>query len=200
MDPGVGFFEAGAEGDGGLPAEKFLDEGVVAAAAADAFGGVEFVVALEFDAGDVFDEVDELVDGDHFGGAEVDGVEDVAVHDGLGAVDAVVDVLEAAGLVAVAPDFDVVGAVEFGLDDFAADGGGGFFASAVEGAVGSVDIVVAGDAGLDAEVFAEVAAHAFGEEFFPAVAVFGVGGVGVFFLEAGVVGFALFVSGVDAGG
>ena len=199
-DPSVGFFQSGAKGDGGFPAEFLFYQGVVAAAAADSFGGVELVGALEFNTGDVFDQVDELVDGNHFGAAEVDRLDDPAFHDGLGAVEAVVDVLEAAGLKAVAPDLDLFGAAELGGDDFAADGGRGLLASAIEGAVRPVDVVVAGDAGLEAEVFHEVAAHALGEQFFPAIAVLGVSGVGVFLFQTGVVGFFLFVAGVDAGG
>ena len=200
MDPSVGLFEARAQCDGGLPAELLLDEGVVAAAAADAFGGIEFVGALEFEAGDVFDQIDQLVDGDHFGAAEVDGFDDSAFHNGLGSVEAVVDVLEAAGLESVAPDLDLLGTTQLGGNHLAANGGGGFLASAIEGAVRSVDVVVTRDAGLDAEVFHEVAAHAFGEKFLPAVAVLGVGGVGVLFFQAGVVGFFLLVAGIDAGG
>ena len=80
FDPGVGLRQAVAQADGGLPAEYFLNERVVAVAAVDALGGVEVVVALELDAGDLFDDVDELVDGDQFAGAEVDGLEDVAVE------------------------------------------------------------------------------------------------------------------------
>ena len=113
------------------------------------------------------------------------GSVDVAPGEHLGAVDAIVDVLEAAGLVAVAPDFDGVVAGELRFDDLAADGGGGLFAAAVLRAVRAVDVVVAGDAGLDAEVFAEVAAHPLAEELLPAVAVLGHGGVGVGFLQGG---------------
>ena len=117
----------------------------------------------------------------------------------MGAKGAVIDIHEAAGLLAVAPDVDFVFAAKFGLDDFSADGGGGFFAASVPCAVGAVDVVVAGVAGVEAEVFAEVAAHALAEEFFPAVAVFWHGGVGVGFFEAGVGGVGLFFAVIDAG-
>ena len=43
----------------------------------DALGGVEVVVALELDAGDVLDDVDELVDRHAFVAAEVDRLDDV---------------------------------------------------------------------------------------------------------------------------
>ncbi len=163
------------------------------------FGGLEVVGAFELDAGDFLDDVDELVDGDQFVAADVDRFDDVAPEEVLGALEAIGDIHEGAGLVAVAPDFDFVFAGEFGLDDLAANGGGGFFAAAVVGAVGAVDVVIAGDAGDEAEIFAEMAAHAFAEELFPAVAVFGQGGIGVLFLQGGDVFVALLVGVVDAG-
>ena len=52
--------------------EFFEDQGVVAIAAVDALGGVEVVVALQLDAGDLLDDVDQLIDGDQLAGAEVD--------------------------------------------------------------------------------------------------------------------------------
>ena len=118
----------------------------------------------------------------------------------LDAAGAVVDVHEAAGLLAVAPDLDLVVAGVLGLDDLAADGGGGLFAAAGPGAEGAVDVVEAGDAALEAVVLFEVAAHALGEELLPAVAVFGQGGIGVGFLEGDDVGVGLLVGVVDAGG
>ena len=117
----------------------------------------------------------------------------------MGAVGAVIHIHEAAGLFAVAPDVDGVVAAEFGLDDLAADGGGRFFAASVPSAVRAIDIVIAGLAGLDAVVLAEVAAHALAEEFFPAVTVLRHGGIGVGFLQAGIVGTGLFFTVVDAG-
>jgi len=83
VDPGVGFFHAGAQRNGGLPAERFADEGVLGVASVDALGGGQVVVPPQLDAGDGFDEVDQLVDGDLFLAAEVDGEGDIlAPHDG----------------------------------------------------------------------------------------------------------------------
>src|ERR1043166_3721359 len=200
VDPRVGFFQAIAQTDVRFPVQIFFDQRVVAVAAVHALGRLEIVPALELDAGDGFDDVDEAVDRDDFAAAEVDRFEDVAVEDLLRAFQAIRDVHEAAGLIAVAPDFDLVFARTFRLDDFPADGRRGFLASAVEGAVWSVDVGIAGDAGDGAEVLAEMAAHAFAEKFLPAVTVLGHGGIGVGFLEGDDVFAHLFVRGVNAGG
>src|ERR1700742_2743577 len=179
FNPGVGFFHAFAKLDGGLPVELFENFSVVAVAAVDAFGRAEIVGALEPDAGDLFNDVHELVDGDEFAGAEVEGLADVAFGDPPGAVGTIVDIHEGARLFAVAPDLDLIGTGVFGLDDFAADGGGSFFAAAGPGTEGTIDVVVAGYAALEPVVFFEVAAHPFGEEFFPAIAVFGKRRIGI---------------------
>ena len=109
------------------------------------------------------------------------------------AVDAVVDVHERAGLLAVAPDLDLVLARQLGVDHLAADRGRRLLAAAVTGAVRAVDIVVARDPGRDAVVLAEVAAHALAEQLLPAVAVLRHRRIGVLFLERGDVGAGLLV-------
>ena len=81
-------------------------------------------------------------------------------------------------------------AAELGFDHFAADGGGRFFAAAVPGAVRTVDVVEARHARVQAEILAEVAAHALAEQLLPAVAVFGQRRVSVLFLQPGIVGIA----------
>src|SRR5580658_1401804 len=90
-------------------------------------------------------------------------------------------------------------AVDLGFDDLAANRRGSFFAPTVPGAPGSVDIVKARDTSVEAKILAEMAAHAFGEKFFPAVAVFGLRGVSVFFLEGGGFEGFLLVRVIDAG-
>ena len=62
----------------GSQLKVLLDQGVVAVAAIHAFGRAQVVIALQLDAGDIFHDIDELVDGDRFAGAEVDGLENVA--------------------------------------------------------------------------------------------------------------------------
>src|SRR5690349_2270983 len=61
VDPAVGLLHAVAELGVGLPAEEFLDQRVVAVAAVHALGGRQVVVPLKLDAGDLLDDVDELV-------------------------------------------------------------------------------------------------------------------------------------------
>src|SRR5205814_9160253 len=104
---------------------------------------------------------------------EVERLVDVTFRDQPGAESAVIDVHEGARLFAVAPDLNLVGARVLGLDDLAADRGGGFFAASGPCAQRAVDVVIAGDAALHAVVLFEVAAHALGEELLPTVAVFG---------------------------
>src|SRR4051812_24968147 len=118
---------------------------------------------MQFDSSDIFHDIHKLVDRDHLAGTEIDGVRNIGRHDPLDAIDAVIDVHEAAGLIAVAPDIDLMLAGGFGVDHFAADRGGGLFASAVPGAVRAVDIVEAGHTGVKAEIFSKVAAHALAE-------------------------------------
>src|SRR5205085_638224 len=111
--------------------------------------------------------------------ADVDRLDDLAPGQALRALEAVGDVHEAAGLVAVAPDLDLVAAGELGLDHLAAHRRRCLLAAALEGAVGAVNVVVAGDARLKPEVLAEVAAHPLAEQLLPAVAVLGHGRIRV---------------------
>ena len=85
------------------------------------------------------------------------------MHNQVQALDAVIGVHEAAGLIAGTPDFNFVFTTDFRFNYFAADRGGGFFAAAKPGAPGAVHVMKAGDARVEAEIFAEMAAHAFGE-------------------------------------
>ena len=164
--------------DGAQPSRS-ADQRVVAVAAADALGRGEVVVPRQRDAGDPLDDVDEFVDRDQLLGADVERLPDVAGGEPQRAVHAVVDVGEAARLLAVAPDLDLVVAAQDRRGDLAADGGRRLLAAAVLGALGPVDVVVAGDAGLETEVLVEVPRHALAEELLPAVAVLGHRGVGV---------------------
>src|SRR5581483_10119712 len=98
---------------------------------------------------------------------------------------AIVDVHEAAGLLAVAPDLDLVLTGQLGRRHLSGDRGGCLLAATVIGSVRPVDVVIPGDPRLDAEVVAEVAAHALGEQLLPAVPVLGHGRVGILFAQGG---------------
>ncbi len=100
VNPGVGFFKAGAQGRIGLPIEILLDESVVAIAAVDALGSAEVVISFEFYAGDAFHDVHQLIDADRFGRTEIDGLEDLRIGDQLNAFDTIVGEHEAASLFA----------------------------------------------------------------------------------------------------
>ena len=106
VDPGVGFGHAVTEFDGWFPSKVLINEGIIAVATGDPFGSVEIIFSLQFNAGDVFHDIDQLVDGDEFAAAEVEGFDDVIFEEHDSAVEAVIDVHERAGLVTIAPDFD----------------------------------------------------------------------------------------------
>src|ERR1043166_6138807 len=200
LDPTVGLVQSIAEPDAGGPTKIFLDKRVVAVATVHALGGLEIVMALELDPGDLLPDVHQLIDRNQFVAAEVDWFENLAPKDLLSAVQTVVDVHEAACLMTVAPDLDLVFARDLGLDDFSADGGRRLFASAHPGAIRAIDVVEASGAGLEPEVFSERAAHAFAEEFLPAVTVFRLRGISIGFLQSGDVRVALLVGIINAGG
>src|SRR5215218_4766348 len=115
VDPGERLLQANCERRAGLPAEALEYQRVVRIPAADALRSVEVVAPLQLHARDVLDDVDELVDRDELGRAEVDRLADVALHNLRRAVQAVVDVHEAPRLLPVAPDLDLVAAGELGL-------------------------------------------------------------------------------------
>ena len=83
------------------------------------------------------------------------------VHDQVGTFEAVVDVHEAAGLVSVAPDIDRTASGILRLDHLAADRRRRFLAPPVPRSMRSVHIVVAGDSGLQCEIFSEMTTEPF---------------------------------------
>src|SRR5207253_1525498 len=102
------------------------------------------------DAGNVFDDVDELIDRDELVAADVERLATVAGHQPVRALEAVVDVHEASRLLAVAPHIDVASARQLRRNHLPADRGWCLLASAVVGAERSIDVVIAGHAGLEA--------------------------------------------------
>src|SRR5580698_5803228 len=151
------------------------------------------------DARDFFDHVDELINTDRFARTKVDRLQNIRVHDFLNAFEAVVNVHEASGLVAGAPDFDLVLPCQFGFDYFAANRSRSLFAATEPGTPRAIDIVKAGYAGVKSEIFTEVAAHTLGEKFLPAVTVFGQRGVSVLFFQRRRFEGLLLVAVVNAG-
>src|SRR6266487_3050468 len=200
VNPTVGFFQAVPQPDAWRPAQTLFDERVVAVATVHALGRFQVIIALQLHAGDPLDEIHQLIDGDQFVAAQVERFDNLALEDGLRSFQAVVDVHEAAGLMTITPDLDLMFAGELRLDDFAANGRGRLFASAHPGAIRAIDVMEPGHAGFDAKVFPEMATHPFAEQFLPAVAVFGHRGIRVGFLEGGDVRVALLVGIIDAGG
>src|SRR5688572_9109964 len=170
--PAIGLPQAFGQRDTGLPTQRLPQEGVVAVSAADTLGGTQVVVALHLDPGDLLDLVDQAVDRHQLAGAQIYRLPQVGPHQGLSAIEAVADVGEAPGLLAVAPDLDLVLPLELRLRDLAADRGRGLLAPPLESAVRPVDVVVADNARFEPEVLGEVPAHALREELLPAVAVF----------------------------
>src|SRR5438034_2990502 len=100
INPAVGLFHAVTKAGAGLPAEVLPKKRVVAVATVDTLGRLQIVNALELGAGDLFNDVHQLVDGHQFAAPQVDRLEDFAVHDRLRAFEAIVDVHEAARLLA----------------------------------------------------------------------------------------------------
>src|ERR1700739_609045 len=108
LDPLVSFLKAIPESDRRLPTQVLEDFGVVAVAPIDTLGGVQLVTKLQLHARDVFNNVDKLIDGDEFIRPKVQRLADIAFRDCPGPLGAVIDVHEAAGLMAVAPDLDLM--------------------------------------------------------------------------------------------
>src|SRR5215211_9477431 len=169
VGPGVGLLHADRKRCGRLPAETFEDERVVRVAPANAFWRVEVVPALQPHPSDLLDRVDELVDADELGRAEVDRIEDVAPHDHRCSQEAVLDVHEAPRLLPVSPDLDLVAPGELCLGDLPADRGRRLLAPTGVRPVRPVDVVIPGYARLDSVVVVEVPAHALREELLPPV-------------------------------
>mmetsp|Transcript_29774 Transcript_29774/g.95758 ORF Transcript_29774/g.95758 Transcript_29774/m.95758 type:complete len:223 (-) Transcript_29774:653-1321(-) len=170
LDPLVGDAEPVRELDRGVPPELLLDHGVLGVAAAHALGpgdvlDGELVLAIALARADGH----HLVHRHHLVGAEVHGLAAVGLGETEDALHAVVNEGEGAGLLAVAPHLNLLS----GGDGLAAEGSRGFLAAALPGAVGAVDVVEAGNAGLDVEVGLVVLVHLLGAELLEAVGVLG---------------------------
>jgi hypothetical protein len=199
VDPPVGLLHADPQLGVRLPAEHALDQCVVGVAAIDPLRRVQLVGPLQLDPGDLLHDVHQLVDGHQLAAPDVDRLHVVAVGQHLGALQAVVDVHERTGLLAVAPDLDLVLPAQLRRDDLPAGRRRGLFPAAVVGAVRTVHVVVPGHPGLHAVVLAEMTAHPLAEELLPTVAVLRKRRIRIGLLEGGDVRILLLVAVVDAG-
>jgi len=104
-------------------------------------------LALQFNAGNIFANINQLVDRHHLGRAQVYGSCDqlIAMHDLVDAMNAIIYPHKTAGLFAITPDHDLVLASIFGLDHFACYGCRSFFTPAIPGPIGAVNIMITGD-------------------------------------------------------
>src|SRR5436309_3431163 len=123
MDPPVRPFHTVIEPDRRLPIQLAPNERIVAIPAPDAFRRIEQVLAPEPDLPDVLRDIHKLVDGDQLVAAEIDRIDDTALHDRGRTHQAIVNKHETARLEPVAPDFDFVAIRALRLDDLAANGG-----------------------------------------------------------------------------
>ena len=103
-------------------------------------------------------------------------------------------------LFTVPPDFDLVLTIEFRQSNFTADRSGHLFSASVPGSFGTIHIVQPDDSRLNPKVLLKVAAHSLSKEFFPSIAIFGHGRIGIRFDKTRVFRTVLFTRGVDAGG
>ena len=197
-DPCVRLFHPVAERDARLPVELPANKGVITVAAAYTLGGLQVVSTLELHLGDVFGNIDKLIDRNYFAGTEIDWVYDVALHDRDRPLQAIINVLEAACLLAITPDLNLIRVQELRLGNLSADRGRSFFTSSITRSMRPVHVMVADDSCIEIEVLTEVTAHALTEKFFPSVSVFGHRRIGVGFLERNEVGRRLLVRCIDA--
>src|SRR4029453_11623411 len=121
LDPLVSARETSLQAHPRLPAQHLAQPGVVRVASADALRLGQVVALVNRLAGDIGDDVHQLVDGYQTVGAEVQRSPMVAAHQAIDPLDAVGDVTVRASLLAVAPHFDRL--TVLGQRDLAADSG-----------------------------------------------------------------------------
>ena len=192
----VGVRQTDFERRAGLPAEHLPESRVVAVAPADPLRLGQVVPFVNGLSGNRSDDVDQPVDRDQAIGPEVQRLAVVRAHQPIDAADAVVDITVRTRLLAVAPHLD--GVLLAGARDLAANRSRRFLTAAVVRAKRPVDVVKAHDPRLDAEVLGIMTARALHVQFFPPVAVLGVGRVRVLLFEWSYVRSVLQIAGVDA--
>lgn len=101
-------------------------------------------------------------------------------HQAEHTLDALANEAERAGLLAVTPHLKAVS----GADGLAAKGSWSLFASALPGAVRTIDVVEAGNAGLHGEVVGVVNGQLLHAQLLQTVGILRLGGPGIRFLQA----------------
>src|SRR5581483_5922173 len=197
FDPAVRAAESLFERDRRLPAEYRAQPGVVAGATLHT-ERTGHVAALDLLARYAGNNRHQFVNRDEPLLADVQWLPMLRPHQPSNALDAIVDVAVRPRLSPIAPHFDLT--TIRGQRDFAADGRRRFFTPAIIRTKRSEDVVKAGDPGLEAEIFGVVSALALAEELFPAIAIFRIGGIGIFFFERRHIRRLLLVDRVNARG
>lgn len=108
VNPTVGFLDPHLELRVRFPSKNRLDQRVVRVPAVAPLGRVQLLGSLELDAGDLLDDVNQLVDRHQLARCDVDRLCEVAVRRHLGPLWVVVDVHERPLLPAVALGLDRV--------------------------------------------------------------------------------------------
>src|SRR5881409_2913669 len=121
----------------------------------------------------------------------------VTSHETIDTFNAVVDIAIGTCLFTIAPNFNIVTVVC--QSNFATDRSWRFFSATIIGTERSEDVVKSYDPGIKAKVLRVVTTDALHVELFPAVAVFRVSWISIFFSQRRGVGFFLFVAGVNTG-
>ena len=158
------------------PSQTLLDQCIVTVPPVNSLGRTEIVVSFELNSRDLFHNVHQLIDRNQLVTAKIKRILDITIQNHLSSLQAVINIHEAASLIARAPDFDLLSPRQFRFDHFAADGRRRLFAASRPGAMWSVNIMVACNSCLEAEVLPEVPAHALTEKLFPSVSILGMAG------------------------
>mmetsp|Transcript_33663 Transcript_33663/g.73446 ORF Transcript_33663/g.73446 Transcript_33663/m.73446 type:complete len:341 (+) Transcript_33663:111-1133(+) len=173
FDPFVCDLDTVVERNGRGPPELFLDHGVVAVSATNALRPGN-VLDREILASKTHRQDSKVVHADHLVSAEVQRHVAVREHDADRALDAVVDEHKRASLLAIAPDLEFGG----GDNSLAAERSRDLFAATLPGAARAVDVVVAGDATQDWEVFGVSQGHLLSVQLLEPVGILRSGGPG----------------------
>ncbi len=125
--------------------------------------------------GNIRNHPGQLVDRDHFLGADIHRPGEVRVNQPADTLQAFIDIEERASLLAVAPDLDL--AAVFDFRNLTAECRRRLFPAAPPGAFGAEDVVEAGDPHCDPMVPHVSEVEPLTEQFFPPILAIGRGGV-----------------------